>query len=734
MDMLRWRTPGNPVLTAAVILCLVIWVIVLYQRRRKSDSLWRTVLLLAPKVLVAILLIFSFFDPVWTVVQHGGKNRKILVLTDVSSSMTVADSDGGTRARRAEKLQNELKSELKSLVDVEVLAFDEDIGKWPPEKRPEDTVVGTDLGRSLVSLARRDDVSDCLAFVMITDGGDEILENVRLPEVPGYITGIGTDPDQWDDLAIANVQAPDVVELNADLKLHVDVVAYSASREFASRLRDVTVHLEEKEAGNWRVRDSRDIRLDGASGSVEFIIPMLSRVGMNNYRVSIPAVAGELSELNNRRDFSVEVRDKTLSILFYAQELGWDFAMIRKELARDPSVSLTALFRITGERFVVQGQRQRTDQSLREGFPSDPEILRQYKCIIIGSIPASNWRAEQLTALAGYVRDGGAVVFLGGEHSFGGSGYANAPIGPLLPWSVPAERPEFRTGKFPVKVPVSASTHSVAAKTAQLLAEAGTVTIESLNIIGRVKTGAVSLLDASLDNRDMSVVAIQRYGKGQVMAVASNTLWRWVKTSETLRQAYGHLWRSGVRHIAGLQEGGRLLSVKWDSAHYSPGRQAVVNIDVAGTYERGQLHLRAELKGTDGTTQIPIEQVPGRSNAFAATIVFTKKDTCLFKLEAFLGGELLESYEKPLIIGPRLNEGANLQLDHVFLDDLARRSGGCYVREKDADKIIQILRSRILDRVEHLEVALVNDRYIFVAILLCTLALEWFIRRKMNLF
>jgi len=128
MDMLRWRTPGNPVLTAAVILCLVIWVIVLYQRRRKSDSLWRTVLLLAPKVLVAILLIFSFFDPVWTVVQHGGKNRKILVLTDVSSSMTVADSDGGTRARRAEKLQNELKSELKSLVDVEVLAFDEDIG------------------------------------------------------------------------------------------------------------------------------------------------------------------------------------------------------------------------------------------------------------------------------------------------------------------------------------------------------------------------------------------------------------------------------------------------------------------------------------------------------------------------------------------------------------------------------------------------------------------------------
>ena len=45
-------------------------------------------------------------------------------------------------------------------------------------------------------------------------------------------------------------------------------------------------------------------------------------------------------------------------VLFFAQELGWDFSMIRKELARDPSVELTALFRVSGQRFVVQGSRQ----------------------------------------------------------------------------------------------------------------------------------------------------------------------------------------------------------------------------------------------------------------------------------------------------------------------------------------------------------------------------------------
>ena len=734
MDMLRWRTPLNPVFTAALILGLLVWMIFLYQRRRKSDSVRRTILLLAPKVLIVILLICSYFDPVWTVVQHGGKNRKVLVLTDDSSSMAVVDSEDGSRSRRAGKLRDKLKSELKSLVDVEVLAFDEDIRKSRKKKQSDGTIVGTDLGRSLVSLAKREDISDCLAFVMITDGGDELLQNVRLPEVPGYIAGIGTDPDQWDDLAIVNVETPDVVELNADLKLYVDVVAYSASQEFASRVRNITVRLEEKEAGNWRVRDSRDIRLDSGSDRAEFIVPMLSRVGINNYRVSVPGIRGELSDLNNTRDFSVEVRDKTLSVLFYVHELGWDFAMIRKELARDPSVALTALFRITGERFVVQGERQRSDESLQKGFPSDPEILEQYKCIIIGSIPSANWRLEQLTALTEYVRNGGAVVFLGGEHSFGGPGYANAPIGGLLPWSVPAEKPEFRTGKFPVKVPVSVSKHSVMARTSEFLAQAGSVTIESVNITGRLKTGAISLLDASLGNRDVSVVGLQRYGKGQVMAVASNTLWRWAKTSETLRQAYGHLWRAGVRHIGGLQEGGRLLSVKWDSPHYSPGQQAVVNVDVGGTYERGQLHLRAELKGTDGVTQIPVEQVAGRSGAFTAAIVFTERDNYLFQLEAFVGDELLESYEKPLSIGPRLNEGANLQVDHVFLDDLARRSGGYYVREKDAEKIIQILRNRILDQVEHLEVALVNDRHIFIVIFLCILALEWFIRRKMNLF
>lgn len=282
MDMLRWRTPLNPVFTAALILGLLVWMIFLYQRRRKSDSVRRTILLLAPKALIVVLLICSYFDPVWTVVQHGGKNRKVLVLTDDSSSMTVADSENGSRSRRAGKLQDELKSELKSLVDVEVLAFDEDIRKSRKKKQSDDAAVGTDLGRSLVSLARREDISDCLAFVMITDGGDELLQNVRLPEVPGYIAGIGTDPDQWDDLAIVNVETPDVVELNADLKLYADVVAYSASQEFASRVRDITVRLEEKEAGNWRVRDSRDIRLDSGSDRAEFIVPMLSRVGINN--------------------------------------------------------------------------------------------------------------------------------------------------------------------------------------------------------------------------------------------------------------------------------------------------------------------------------------------------------------------------------------------------------------------------------------------------------------------
>ena len=87
MEVLRWRAHLHPVLAAAMVLILAAWLIFLFKRQRVSRSLRQTAILLLPKVLIVLLLILAYFDPVRSVIQKPKKDKKIMVLVDSSSSM-----------------------------------------------------------------------------------------------------------------------------------------------------------------------------------------------------------------------------------------------------------------------------------------------------------------------------------------------------------------------------------------------------------------------------------------------------------------------------------------------------------------------------------------------------------------------------------------------------------------------------------------------------------------------
>ena len=82
MEVLRWRTHLHPVLAAAMILILAAWLIILFKRQRTNRSLKQTLFLLLPKVLIVLLLILAYFDPVRSVIQKPKKDKKIMVLVD----------------------------------------------------------------------------------------------------------------------------------------------------------------------------------------------------------------------------------------------------------------------------------------------------------------------------------------------------------------------------------------------------------------------------------------------------------------------------------------------------------------------------------------------------------------------------------------------------------------------------------------------------------------------------
>ncbi|MBL7185650.1 MAG: hypothetical protein ISS70_04940 [Phycisphaerae bacterium] len=733
MEVLRWRTHLHPVLAAAMILILVAWLIILFKRQMTNRSLKQTVLLLLPKVLIVLLLILAYFDPVRSVIQKPKKDKKIMVLVDSSSSMDCEDEPGVSRADRASRLSNDLSDKLGSFIDLEIVDFDMDVHGAGDTQQTAEQIRGTNLAKSLITVAEKANNSDYMAAILLTDGGDELVRNPRLPQVPLHVASLGTSPQTWDDLSVTDVTVPSVAEAGGKVEVSADILARFATKDFEIKVPMVRVRLEEKQQDEWKARGSEFVRFDNPKTRVRFSIDAPSEPGTKTYRINVQNMPGELSDLNNTRNFDLQVREDTLHVLFFAQELGWDFSMIRKELAGDPAVELTALFRVTEQRFVVQGSRQPGDEQLEAGFPESKAVLDLFKCVIVGSFGASQWRQGQFKALADYVRDGGAVVFLGGEESFGRGGYAGTPIEPLLPWRIGNSQSAFQVGSFSVSVPAAAAANTIIAETARIISQLDSASVESVNVEGPLKSGAVTLLEASVAGRSVPLISMQRFGQGQTMAIATNTLWKWRRTSAELIEAHGHFWRQTVKNMTGWEEGQRFISVKWDQEQYNPGQSALATIRVAGRHAAGQLQLTAQKRVDGKSASVPCEPTMGRENTFTAEIGFAKSAQYVFELQALVGDQILESYQRTITVGTKLNEGANLEVDHAFLSSLASQGGGMYFPETQFESLIGTLRSQILGRVVSMEIPLIEDSYVYILIFVGILVLEWVIRRKMNL-
>ena len=729
---LQWRPHLDPLLCGFIILSAVAWLWFVYQRMLQRLPTPKARLLLIPKLLVTLLLLLALFEPVSSIETKEATRGKLLALLDTSSSMDVSDDGRDARLGRARKILQQLKKDLPSDIAIDEMEFDISVRK--PGQGPKPAGVReTDLGGALLSLSERSDISAYLGALLLTDGGDETIDSAALPPVPLYIIGIGSDPSKWNDIGIAEVQCPPTVEKDVEFEVNVDLKAYAGGgKNFASQLSKVGILLEAERGGKWQRITDKSVDLSNQRARVTLAISEKD-LGLHHYRLSLDRLNGELSYLNNIRAFSVDVQKKSLHILYFTRELGMDFKMLRGELGRDPGIAFTALFRTFSERFNLQGDRQPGDEELEAGFPATEKILQLYDCLILGSFPAEDWTAPQMKVLSKYVEDGGVVVFLGGDKSFGRGGYARTPLAALMPWQITDRETDTAQGVFPVNIPVAASSHPILRGVDEQLIQQGAA-LESANSVGDLRPGAASLLEIRLGGRVLSVVAVQPFGKGKVMGIASNTLWKWATKSESLKTAFGLFWRQAVRNLTGKEEGGRAFTVKWDNDGYRPGELAVAEIRGSSVSPADNLRFTATVSLKNETSPLTVEAVQGQPNAFSTKIRLRERGEYAFKLTAFRCDTVLETYEKTLRVAPLVAEGARLELDHEFLRKLAARGSGAYLPESEAGHFVKQVAAGLWQRSVTVESSLVQAGPWFAALFLLVLVVEWTLRRRMNLF
>ena len=735
IGMLIWKPHLGTLANSLVILALMGWLCLLWYRYRSRYAVPRTMQLLAPKLLFTILAIVALMDPAWRNARPSDDSQKVAVVHDISTSMDVEDDGSNSRTGRAQIMMNAIEGELKGIASVENYQFDVDI--LAAEDDPVNGTRNTDLGRTVVSLSEEPGLSDCKAVVLVTDGGDEVIRSERLPGVPIYILGVGTDPSTWDDLEISNTDIPEEVELDTPFKVSADIVVHSTSDDFAKKTAEVDVWIEKEVAGQYQQLQSVRVDPRKNNGRVEFELPAEETEGVYNFRLSVKDVDGEMTTLNNAREFAVDVREKSINVLLYGNMLDVNFSMLKREFSDDETIKLTSVYRKNAQVFLIDGARQEGDQVFSRGFPADEEVLNLYTCIVLGSFPAEFINPASFTAIKQYVENGGNLVLLGGPKSFDKGGYFKTALAPLIPWKESNAARGISAGQFPVVIPPEGSGHGLSSATAAILKDVTSPVFYSVNKVGERRSGALSLMNASVGAQIVPIVALQPYGKGQTLGVATDTLWRWSRMEGDISGAFAQFWRDSIRYLAGEIEGGRFLTVDWDRKRYRPSEEAHAEIGVVGRYAEGEVHLKGSVEHEGTTQELSIVLTDG--NDFTTKVFFPDRGDYKIKLEATLAGKPLDSYQRVLRVGSNVSEGADLAVDHPFLENLAARSGGNYQREADTGQLIERLKAMLMTSADPHDTPLVREPAlfgvlpIFILLVMGVLVWEWVLRRRMNI-
>jgi uncharacterized membrane protein len=587
---------------------------------------------------------------------------------------------------------------------------------------------GTDLGAMFVALSTQPKLADADGALVITDGGDETVELANYPSIPLAIVGMGTSPDGWNDIGIGTVTAPASVEEKSQFDLEADLYARAGTHENLSALK---VTLEEGHDKNWTPVQTQTVDLSSLHAAVTFHV-QVNGTGAQRYRVSLPQLPGELTYANNTRTVDVQVQQRALHVLYFTQEIGVDFKYLRSELGADSGVIFTAMFRVLEDQFTVQGDRTGY-QDLAQGFPTRDDVLKRYDCVILGSFAASDLSDAQQQTLVRYVNDGGALIFLGGDSSFGLGGYADSKLAPLMPWIIRADEPPLSTGTFPVSLADSAAAVAFTSGLGEDIGASGGAALDSLNQPGDLRPGAVALLKASTKDQSVPVVAWQRYGKGQVLGIATNTMWKWAAAGDPTRALYGRFWRQSVRGLTKKLEGGSLLGVSWNAEHYRPGELATVEVQVRSAGTAGGIRLVGTLSGPGGNKDVALTPVVGEANVYTAKIPLPQRGDYTFRLAAYSGANLAESYERALPVQPLVDEGASPELKEAYLRSIATKARGTYAGEADLAPVEAFLREQVVAQQSTVTVPLADFKNVLALMIIALLIAEWLYRRRLNL-
>ena len=477
------------------------------------------ILISGVRVLVLLLLFWCILLPTRRDVEIQTVKPRFIVLLDTTESMTLSPGDAHPNrwSHALESVNLPWRDQIASQCDIDAYGFAETLGPRMAlaaisnlSPRAKTTRIHDTLARLEKTYAGQD-----VAGVLVLSDGLDTRETsdewaARTWPWPLYTVSY-EDLDAWEvepDVRVESVNTPRRVVVGWQSELKAIISGQGTGGDA------VNVTLKQDSA----FVDARPAQLPQEGGSAELAFALHHpEEGTFEYTVVASPLPGETRTNDNVLVVSIQVVDARNQLLYVEGAPRWESKYLSRSLRASDRVTPLIFIRGPKQKFMTIGQR---GNITAEMSASD---LARFKIVVIGNLDAEELGEERARNLLTFVDNGGSLILLGGDKGWGPNGFLQTPLKPLLP--VRQHDTTIVEGQYPVLLTDIGRGHPAFAGDKDLW--------ESLpSILSRIPGAelsaiAESLVDIEVDGGMQPLIATQRYGQGKVLAIMTDSLWRW---------------------------------------------------------------------------------------------------------------------------------------------------------------------------------------------------------------
>lgn len=745
----------NVLVVVACALALLALVYFAYVRPRTRLGGHPRLGLIALRSALFLLILLLLLKPVVVVPSVIPRSSTVALVADDSRSMQMADAGGGLT--RLEAMRGALfdaggpfQTRLREKFRTQAYGFSSQLDNINGGEELTGEGLSSDVGGALAEAARRSTGAPLAAVVLVSDGaanaGADLaseLRNLRARGLPVYTVGVGSARRPADaELVRVSLPRRVLVGSSVEVEAFVRVSGYGATK----------VRIAASEDG--RAVKTEEFNLRGGETEVVRMELIPATAGVHRYTFDVQPLADELTLENNRREALVEVVEGPLRVLYVEGEPRWELGKLRDALGRsEKNVELVSLLR-TGENKLYR-QGVSGEAELAEGFPQTEEELFAYDGLMLGSVEASFFTAEQLRAIEAFVaRRGGGLLAVGGRYAFGAGGYAGTPVADALPLTFAPRaagataqepNPEANAPAFKAQLTARGALHPVTrlsderGQSQKTWNELPAVSVPEAPT--GVKPGATVLLEARRGAAEgragsgpVALLAQQRYGRGQALAFTAADTWRWRMRMDSKSNAHENFWRQMLRYL--VQGTPRQFEVAAEQDVYAPGDTVRLVADLRDRKFNPSTDARAVarvVKPSGATIDVPL-RFTARDEANVYVGEFKSDELGRHRIELTASGPSLgeAAAQSEFLVAELNREFYDASLDEELLKHIAAETGGKYYMLEEAGALVDDLTYRQTDNSRPVTKDL-WDMPVNFLLLVGLLVGEWFLRKRHGL-